>query len=436
MDINNFYIKADMGERSDISDLLYYIKSFDNLILWGASALGEAVGEFLIKNNVFFKEYWDQRADELGSVNGKIVVKPFSSDYNKDNTLLIFNISNKVVENTFSNVIMENFVHFLWGKAVFMGLICPSNNENGLIFDYCLKSKACLKIYCPRLHNLFAAQFKNQTEKYPIHLHSATLIVNQLCNLSCMHCTSYMGSYPKDKRINFQLENIIRDIDSLMASVDSVATLTVMGGEPFMHPDIAEIIQHLLKFDRIGYISMPSNGVYPIKSKQLMGLKDKHFVVAFNNYLPSLSEKMKITFDSNVDLVSKSGVSNSVGNYMPSWAVPSTFFKKEFTSDVLKSKLKDCRDKKNLCNQIKNGKLHPCDFANSLHNLEVADYPDSYVDLTNTNNLRQIIYDFINRPVYSVCEHCCNKNSKAADGSALQGKLDYFTPGAELKTSL
>ncbi len=44
-----------------------------------------------------------------------------------------------------------------------------------------------------------------------------------------------------------KFKQIASDIDKFFAAMDSVGTVTIMGGEPFMHPDLSKIVNKLLE---------------------------------------------------------------------------------------------------------------------------------------------------------------------------------------------
>ncbi len=59
-----------------------------------------------------------------------------------------------------------------------------------------------------------------------------------------------MNEYPLNKRIDVPTDRILEDIDKFFDAMDSVGTVTVMGGEPFMHPDLSIIIRKLLEKEK------------------------------------------------------------------------------------------------------------------------------------------------------------------------------------------
>lgn len=81
-----------------------------------------------------------------------------------------------------------------------------------------------------------------------------------------------MNEYSMDKRINMSTERILDDIEKFFSAMDSIGTVTVMGGEPFMHPDLSIIIRKLLTKTNYGIISIATSGTWPIKEEQLEGL--------------------------------------------------------------------------------------------------------------------------------------------------------------------
>ena len=80
--------------------------------------------------------------------------------------------------------------------------------------------------------------------------------------------------------------------------------------------------------------------------------------------------------------------------------------------------------------QVKNGKLHPCDFATALYSLDLGRYEMDYVDIehsTSKEELKEAIRAFIEQPYYRTCGHCAGMQgltSKAAE----QGYMDFKKP--------
>jgi organic radical activating enzyme len=410
-DIARYYEAAKSGDIVDAGPLLEYVKGFDDVVLWGASYLGKAIGQYLIDHGVSIATYWDLRSEQIGEVYGIPVIQPFAGAFERQKTLVILCISNNMLKPVLSGTLEKENYHHLLGDYFYMGTVCPANKRDGIIPDVCMRSMCCRFIFCDRLCNI--VNHANQQRQLKsagdaLFLFSITVVINSICSLSCKYCTSYMHSYPADKRKNFPLSRIVEDIDRFFAAVDGVGTVTVMGGEPFLHPEISAIVQAILEKPNCGVISISTSGTCRIRKEQLVGMKNDRVNISFSNYLGSLNEKKQQLFHENVKLVQAEGIPHTVGVDMPQWIVPSTLYDRQRSTDTLIAKKSSCVMPPR-CVQLKNGKLHPCDFGSSVYNLGVADYPADYVDVaatTSIQDLRKKIGEFLNASYYKVCGHC------------------------------
>ena len=75
--LRDYYLKAHLGQKVDNTDMLDYIRSYEKIVLWGASYLGEAIGKFLIDNDITIYRYWDLRWETIHELNGITCTQPF-----------------------------------------------------------------------------------------------------------------------------------------------------------------------------------------------------------------------------------------------------------------------------------------------------------------------------------------------------------------------
>lgn len=424
--VEEYYKKAHSGDKVDNIEILAYIKSFKQVVIWGGSYLGEAIGKYLQENSIHIKNYWDLRAETLGEVNGVACIHPFTTE-DKENTLVVFCIGNNVIRRALLKELQEKgYKNILRGDYLYMGAICPFDKASGIESSQCQGTMCCRSIFCQRLSNIVKSR---SNEKNPLHMFSITVIVNQRCSLKCKCCTSYMNEYPLEERKDIPLERICKDIDEFFDVMDSVGTVTVMGGEPFMHPDISKIIKKLLTKKNFGIVSIATSGTYPIKEEQLEGFEDPRVNVSFSNYEHAISENQKKMMYRNIELVKSKGISYTVGVTIPEWLIPSTLYDRCDTEEKMIAKKAQCVQPPR-CMQIKNGKLHPCDFATALYSLNLGRYEMDYVDLDEAESkgeLKEKIRAFVEQPYYRCCGHCDYGNgttSKAAE----QGYMDFKKP--------
>ncbi|MEI8084382.1 MAG: radical SAM protein [Actinomycetes bacterium] len=364
-------------------------------------------------------------------MNGIPVVAPFSGGYSPENAVVILCIGNVVITPPLRAALDEQGYGYLMGDYVFMGTRCPFDRTRAVAPDFCIRSMACRYIYCPRLGSISKSRLcATKTIGHdPLFLNSITLVINSVCSLKCKYCTSYMTAYPAAMRRNVPLERILDDLDRVFAAVDGIGSVSIMGGEPFLHRDLAAIaVAVLAKENCTGLISIATSGIANIKEQQLRGLSDRRLNVSFGNYLGALDSRASRLWHDNVKLVQERGVPYTVGIDMPQWIVPSTLYDRELSVEVRAMKKSQCPSPPRMLH-LKSGKIHPCDLANAVYSIGIADYPGDYVDVAHSPSpeaLRERLREFMDAPYYHTCGHCACTGEVAGRG-AEQGVLDFLT---------
>ena len=424
-----FYKVCNSGEPVDCTDAYRYIRSFDGVIIWGGSFLGAAVGRELLKNKINVIKYWDVRKDELISVNGIAVEKPFEREYDRNKVLIIFAIGNHTIMTPLTIELEEHNYEYLRGDIFFSGAICKYKNGMMLTTKGCWESQECRPLVCERAASIIRHQNFIEKPGDRIDFTYIAFIVNSICNLKCKYCFQYISNYPDWAKNNVPLEVLCKDADSFMETIDSTGAITVMGGETFLHPDIGEFLEHLCKWKNFGFISVASNGLVPIKEKQLEKMYDKRIAVNFGSYLHVATEREKENYYKNIELVKSFGITYTESVKLPRWTIPSTMYKLDVDDEYKIKRKQECvMPPRDL--QIKNGKVHVCDTALAMYNMGVADHPRDYMDLNVPRTLeekRDELRRLINEPYYDVCGFC-NACGKDAGEGGTQGEWDIFTP--------
>jgi hypothetical protein len=431
-DIQAFYAAAVDGKRVDHGAFKEYLKRFKNVILWGAGDLGNLIGGKFIELGLHITSYWDTRAEKFKEIHGIQVKYPYKDQNEKDTTVVVFCIINNVTRTMLMNELKEHgYTNILDGVYLYQALICPFDSESGVISRECINSKSCNTTFCQRLQSIIRDQFSPEISPKGgkrIHIGTITFVVNQKCTLGCKYCTSYMNRYPAAKRINFSTERILDDIDRVMDALDSTGTITVMGGEPFLHPDIGKIVQRLSEKKNFATLGIATSGTCRIKPEQLIGMEDPRVFVSFANYTESLTEGQCRMYDENVDMVRRSGINFRTYPPSPQWRVTSTLYNLGDSIETMSKKRHSCLFPS--CIQLKNGKLHLCDLANAIYSLGIADYPVDYIDITQTtsrDDFREKLRALIDCDYFLTCGHC-ELSLGLTEKAAEQGYVDFMAP--------
>ncbi len=422
--IQSFYEECYTGKKVDCSQVFNYIRQFQNVIIRGAAAQGAALGKRLLEEQISVTVYWDVRAKELGRIHGVPVELPFTRKFKCDETIIIHAIPNHVImERLISEMREQGYSNIIRGDILYSACVCSYQLGDKLQANRCWQNQGeCRSVVCQKANSIIKNYMHKGKGGDRIDLTYCCFIINSLCNLSCRDCVQYMPNYPINRRYNVPFEVISRDIDRFFDMVDSVGTVSVMGGETFMHPDIAKIACKFAEKENLGFVSFPTNGLYPIKPEQLEGIEDPRIIIAFGYYLHVATERQKEIYQKNVELVKKHGITYTESLSLPSWVETCTLEKRDVDEVYMTEMKQGCNlPARNL--QVKNGKVHTCDKGVALYNMGIADYPTDYLDLTqNISNpeLRNAFRKFDNRDFYYSCGHC--EHVATSVESAIQGR--------------
>lgn len=87
----------------------------------------------------------------------------------------------------------------------------------------------------------------------PLYL---TFFVTNKCNLTCEHCF-----YSAELNLPTQ-ELSLEEIEKMAKSMDPFPVLLYSGGEPFIRKDLAEVTHMFYKYNKVRYLSIPTNGSF------------------------------------------------------------------------------------------------------------------------------------------------------------------------------
>ncbi len=425
--LEEFYTQCESGEKVETQGVIAYIKSFQTVIIWGSAGLGQAIGRFLEQHKISNLVYWDLRYKEIGPIGGRKIEAPFSEEYDRNNTLIIYSIPNHVIMRSLLIDLRQNkYEHVIRGDILYSGILCPYCKGDTPAAGVCWMKGECRSVICQRFQTITKCKTKVEKPGERIDLTYNCFILNSLCNLNCTHCVQFINNYPSKARVNISTEAICRDIDLWLEMIDSVGTISVMGGETFMHPDISRIVNKFAEHENFGFISFPTNGLYPIKPQQLEGIEDKRVIIAFGAYQHVASQQQLEIYEKNIELVKSYGIAYTESRHLPTWIIPSGLYKVSDDIEYMTKRKQGCSmPPRNL--QVRDGKVHVCDKGVALYATGVADFREDYFDLTQNINLeekRQRFREFVDKPFYYTCGYCEGVPGNAP--SALQGKIDAY----------
>ena len=439
--LTNLIETARRGDADHTTEIFAGLNAFEHIVLRGAGNFGSAFGAFLVKYGISAQKmvYWDIRAETLHKINGIPVELPFSNALPAERTVIINcipngSLSGSVGEREFT---AAGYRSLLSGMALFEALICDIKPETGFRPEVCIDTTFCNWCACKRLPNMLyrdcAKPARPVNERLVFTV--ATFVLSQKCSLECTHCGQYINHYLEEERINFPLERILTDINQMFAAVDAIGYVSIIGGEPFLHPDLGRIVDAIMEKQNFGVLGITTNGVCKITDDQLEKMRNRRTRIIFSDYTSALSEKQKKLFQHNVAKVAAAGISHTVGQ--PIWATPPTLVKQELPRETM-TRMKSGCNSTETCKTIQNGIYYPCTTTAALGSHRQADYPTDWVVLDQTHSaaeLRARILEVEQRAFYQSCSHCTG-GGEVLDIPGRQGIGTQYIHLEQLKRSL
>lgn len=262
------------------------------------------------------------------------------------------------------------------------------------------------------------AQFIKLYREDQVLLLRADFIITTKCVFNCQKCVA-LTPYLKDKS-HRKIAALKNEIDIFFSHVDLTAEITLIGGEPLLHPDFSEIVRYMCSNyrDRIGHLLVITTGILPITTELLdLCINNKDFIrfsisdygyhyKKIEKFMATLKEKDIIHYYSNF----RQGFNEDAWTWKD-FGSPLT--KRERSFDENAALFKDCTWNCNV-GYFYNSKLYPCHqsaaFAIMNPNFDdgyVLDYNEKQTSYNTVESYQAILScDLKLKPFLNACQYC------------------------------
>ncbi len=277
-------------------------------------------------------------------------------------------------------------------------------------------------------HNVKYTWYKNIASIWPFeyknktHIFQTDILVTQRCNLNCSHCNMFIPHY--EEPVHRNVNTIIHDVDLFFNKVDYVSILHLVGGEPFLYPNIDNIINHITtKYaDKIDKFIITTNGTTTPKDTTIELLKNKDIILSVSNYSDKLSAlKSKVT--KNIEYYQSNGIQHYVRNNIEWYDFGDLRVKKNLSEEELVKHFESCTAP---FRGLNDGKFYYCHLNTSavLTKLFPSNQND-YVELDSVSQENLIKFDLGRTQLgyITFCDNCngCNTGIKIPTSYEKQG---------------
>jgi organic radical activating enzyme len=291
-----------------------------------------------------------------------------------------------------------------------------SNNDNIIITSD--EYRQYYKDYLEK-RNIKYTWYKNIASIWPfvlkqkVHIFQTDVLVTEKCNLACSFCNMFIPHYELPKHRDVQI--ILSDIDSYFNLVDYVSIFHLVGGEPFLHPNIKDIIEYILKkySDKIDKFIITTNGTVLPRGEILEVLKNNNVILSVSNYSNKL-EKLKSKVDRVVDTYKINNINHYVRNNIEWYDFGDLRIKNNMSEEELINHFDSCTAP---FRGLNDGKFYYCHLNTSAVLTKLFPLNDNdYVNLSDVSSEDLIKFDlgFTELGYITFCDNCngCNTGIK------------------------
>ena len=245
---------------------------------------------------------------------------------------------------------------------------------------------------CKKSHEFYFDESKT-------YLRSLDVMITTKCSLKCRNCSNLMQYYV-DPKHTF-LDQISKALNILKKNVDYISEFRVIGGEPLMNKDWANVVNGISKDNPEAKIFVYTNGTIPPKEEQLESFQGKNVNFTITDY-----GKLSKNIDKMVEKLSKYKVSFD-RQPADDWIDCSSIkhHKRSVKENI--EVFKQCCVK--YIYTLLHGKLYRCPFIANAANLNaIPDNPANYVNLLlNKEDIKQQIRRLVKTAkFFPGCDFC------------------------------
>jgi organic radical activating enzyme len=255
-----------------------------------------------------------------------------------------------------------------------------------------------------------------------VHIFQTDILVTERCNLNCSHCNMFIPHYETPTHRN--VDTIIQDVDLFFEKVDYVSILHLVGGEPFLYPNIDNVIKHIVSnyINKIDKFIITTNGTVTPKDTTIDLLKNNNVILSVSNYSDKL-EKLRAKVTKNIENYKLHNIKHYVRNNIEWYDFGDLRVKKNLTNEELIQHFDSCTAP---FRGLNDGKFYYCHLNTSavLTKLFPSNEND-YVTLSSVTQEELIRFDlgYTNLGYITFCDNCngCNTGIKIPVSYEKQG---------------
>ncbi|MFG6327699.1 MAG: radical SAM protein [Lachnospiraceae bacterium] len=233
----------------------------------------------------------------------------------------------------------------------------------------------------------------------------AAIGINNRCTLNCEYCAAQMPYYTPGEKRDYDIDNTIEKFDRFLDYMDYIPYLSILGGEPLLHPQLHKLVHYLngkKAQEKIVHTDILTNGTLLLSDELIEAIKENPFfwkisVSPYGVHSKKQYELFKQLNEAGVPYYSR---------YMVYWQKFGQVTEPEDTGEeYIKNKCEHC-----ACRvlQFEDGKIYRCQILPHFDLLRRIPYDErNFIDCSKPYGKKELL-DFLRS--YSPGMAYCNGN--------------------------
>ena len=261
--------------------------------------------------------------------------------------------------------------------------------------------------------------------KNKVHIYQTDVLVTERCTLNCSHCNMFMPHF--EAPIHREIDTIINDIDLFFNKVDYVSVFHLVGGEPFLYPNIEDVVRHIVDnyMNKIDKLIITTNATIVPKESMLKLLKDNDIILSISDYTDKL-ENIKKKVIKVLETFKEYNINHYVRNEIEWYDFGDLRVKKHLETEKLIKHFDSCTAP---FRGLNDGKFYYCHLNTSavrtkLFSLNSNDFVE--LDSISKENFIKFDLGYTDLGYITFCDNCngCNTGIKIPVSYEKQGVRD------------
>ena len=241
--------------------------------------------------------------------------------------------------------------------------------------------------------------------------------ITTFCNLRCKRCAKCIPYF--DKHRHFTATQIAESLDLLTKYVDKIYVASILGGEPFLNPELNEILKVCAQNKKIEHLEITTNASIEPTDEQLRIIKDFDIDVHISDYR-SISDAHNQAKEKFVRKLEEYGIKYEY-QFHDIWLDFGEIKKHEYSDKELHRMYVHCP--MNSCAVFNDNKLYKCGRTSYLSQHGMEEGGDDVIDLKKVRNreeMKELIRKFYSVKYATACRYCLSHPAAIPAGEQLE----------------